>query len=112
MEIKKNQVATQAIKFVAEVNGKTVGWAYLYLMYNDSRQKTYGYLADLFVDEGQRGQGIGSQLLKAVIDEAKALGCYKLVGTSRYANTEVHKWYEKIGFEDYGKEFRKTLTKD
>lgn len=109
MEIKKEEVKSEAIKFTVEKDSNVVGYAYLYLMYNDSRQKSYGYLADLFVDEEQRGQGIGSQLLKAVVEEAKALSCYKLVGTSRYANTEVHKWYQKTGFEDYGKEFRMEL---
>ena len=109
MEINREKIKTEGIKFTVEKDGNVVAYAYLYLMYNDSRQKSYGYLADLFVDEKYRGQGIGSQLLKAVVEEAKALNCYKLVGTSRYSNTEVHKWYEKTGFEDYGKEFRMGL---
>ena len=43
-----------------------------------------------------------------IIEEAKNKGCYKLIAQSRYGN-KAHGLYEKIGFEDHGKNFRMNL---
>ena len=43
------------------------------------------------------------------IEEAKKQGCYKLVGTSRHGRDKLHKWYEELGFKNYGLEFRINL---
>lgn len=109
MEINKKGIESKAVKITFEQSGKTVGRAYLYVIYNDLHKKPYGYLEDVFVEEEFRGKGIGGQLVKAVIEEAKARGCYKLVGTSRHSRPEVHDFYKKLGFEEYGKEFRMDL---
>ena len=68
-------------------------------------------LEDVFVEETYRGQGLGGELVKATVAEAKARGCYKIIGTSRYSRAEGLEFYKKLGFEDYGKEFRMTLDK-
>ncbi|MBI4992635.1 MAG: GNAT family N-acetyltransferase [Candidatus Magasanikbacteria bacterium] len=109
MEIKKQEIKSKAIKFTIEKDGKVAGRAYLYLIYNNLHKEPYGYLEDLFVDESYRGSGLGRQLVQSVVEEAKKLGCYKLIGTSRYSRVEVHEFYKKLGFEDYGKEFRMDL---
>ncbi len=107
MEIKKiEEHRSHAIKCIAEENGRVVGRAYLYLIYNDLHAQPYGLLEDLFVEETYRSKGIGGGLLQSVIDEAKACGCYKLIGTSRSERTDVHVWYERAGFKKYGIEFR------
>lgn len=97
---------SQAIKFFVADKGKIVGRAYLYLIRNDLYEKPYGLLEDVFVEDEYRGKGVGNQLLKAVIAEAKDRNCPKLIGTSRYSRPHIHKWYEKLGFKDCGKEFR------
>lgn len=104
--IKKEEFKTKTIKIIAEENGKRLGQAYLYIMYNDSHAEPYGYFADLLVDPEFRGRGIGTSLVREVIAEAKAHGCYKLVCTSRDENEVVHKLYTKLGFRDYGSAFR------
>lgn len=109
MEINRQEIKSEAIKFVAEKDGKTAGRAYLYLIYNGLHSEPYGFLEDVFIEESYRRQGIGGELVNVVIDEAKRLGCYKLIGTSRNARSEVHEFYKKLGFEDYGKEFRMDL---
>ena len=45
-----------------------------------------------------------------IIEEAKNIGCYKLIACSRYSRPQIHEWYKKLGFEDYGKEFKIKLT--
>ncbi len=94
------------VKFIAEVDGKEAGRAFLYLIYNELHERPYGLLEDVFVDGEYRSQGIGRQLVQKVIDEAKEMGCYKLVGFSRYSREQIHRFYKTLGFQDYGVEFR------
>lgn len=95
-----------AIKVTAKENGALLGSAYLYIMFNDLHKEPFGFLENVFVQEESRGKGIGSKLVEAVINEAKKQNCYKIICTSRYQSPEVHAFYSKLGFKDYGKEFR------
>ncbi len=63
--------------------GREVARAYLYLMTNDLHQAPFGFLEDVYVDESQRGRGLGTTLVKEVPAAAHARGCYKLIATSR-----------------------------
>jgi len=108
-QISKKKVRSYGIKFFIKQNGKEVARAFLYIMENGLKKQPFGLLEDLFVDEGLRGQGIGSKLLDMVISEAKKIGCYKLVATSRYGKDSIHKWYERTGFENFGVEFKMYL---
>ena len=106
MQLTKRELTATGIKITLEQDGKTVGRAFLYLMHNDLHQRPFGFMEDVFVNEEFRGQGAGSKLVQAVIEEAKTRNCYKLIGTSRYARENVHVWYEKLGFFKQGHEFR------
>lgn len=105
MLIKKRLVKGDGVRFSAQINGREIGRAYLYILFNDLHSKPFGLLEDVFVEEGFRGKGIGTSLTKAVIKEAKPL-CYKLIATSRYSRPAVHKLYQGLGFMHWGKEFR------
>jgi GNAT superfamily N-acetyltransferase len=107
MQYKKNILKdTYAVKIIAEENAREVGRLYLYILKNDLHTEPFGFLEDLFVNEQYRKQGIGSELVKTAIEEAKRLGCYKLVGNSRNENEKVHVFYERFGFKRHGYEFR------
>ena len=109
MEIRKEK-RENAIRLSAVENGEELGAMYLYLIKNDSHKEPYGFLEDLFVKEEHRKKGIGSLLVKEAIEEAKRLGCYKLIGTSRMERENVHAFYEKLGLKKYGYEFRINLS--
>lgn len=109
-KINKSKVKASGIKFFVKKDGKEVARAFLYVMNNGLKKEPFGFLEDLFVDEQLRGQGIGTELLNIVIAEAKKLGCYKLVGTSRYERESVHKMYERAGFKKFGIEFKMYLN--
>jgi len=111
LDINKKEVTASGVKFFIEQNGQEIARAFLYIMKNDLHNKPFGFLEDLFVDESLRGQGIGTKLLNMVIAEAKNIGCYKLVATSRHERDLVHKMYEKAGFENFGIEFKMYLNK-
>lgn len=106
MEIKRKERDTKIIKLYVEEDGEEVGRASVVLVYNDLHEEPYGLMEDVFVDESLRGQGIGTKLTNAIIEEAKNQKCYKLVATSRYAREKVHDLYKKLGFKEHGVEFR------
>lgn len=110
MKIQKDQFSAAGIKFtLTDETGKPIGRAFLYLLNNGLHQEPFGFLEDVYVEEEHRGKGYGTQLVKAVIEEARKQNCYKLLGTSRYQREKVHQWYLGLGFQDYGKEFRMDL---
>lgn len=78
----------------------------MYVMNNGLHAEPFGYMEDVYVDEAVRGQGHGKLLVDQVIAKARELGCYKLVATSRQSRESVHEMYLRLGFKDYGKEFR------
>lgn len=107
MEIKKeNKRDNLGIRFAAVENGKELGVIYLHLIKNDSHKEPYGLLEDLLVDEKHRGKGVGTKLVEEALAEAKRLGCYKILATSRMSRPHIHEWYEKLGFKKWGFEFR------
>lgn len=109
MAISKKILAAKAIKLFIEKEDKEIGHAYIYLINNDLCSEPYAFMEDVFVDESYRGKRLGTELIKKLIETAKENGCYKIVATSRYGRENVHRLYKKLGFKDWGKEFRMDL---
>lgn len=111
MQIKSETIKDAfAVKITAEEDGKIIGRAYLYILKNELHPEPFGFLEDVFVEEKNRSRGVGSDLIKKAIEEAKTHGCYKLICTSRTSNEKAHKFYEKFGFKKWGAEFRIDLS--
>lgn len=91
---------------VVSDGGAEVAHAYLYVLKNDLHAEPFGLLEDVFVDENIREQGVGSKLVEMVIKAARDAGCYKLIATSRNERPKVHQLYLRLGFTEYGREFR------
>ena len=104
--MKTKEITTKGIKICIEEKGKEIARAYLYIMYNDLHKEPFGLLEDVYVSESLRGKGFGTKLVNEAIKLAKKNKCYKLIATSRYSRPRVHELYKKLGFEDWGKEFR------
>jgi len=106
MEFEKDTKECKGIKFSLKRDGKEVARATLYVMSNDLHDEPFGLLEDVMVDEELRGQGIGTAIVKKIVEEAKEQNCYKLVATSRHSREKVHELYERLGFKNHGLEFR------
>lgn len=106
MEIKKEKINVGGIKLYMEDCGQEIGHAYLYILKNDLHEKPFGLMEDVFVEEEYRSRGLGSKLIEELIKAAKQNNCYKLIGTSRNERPKVHALYSRLGFKDWGKEFR------
>jgi GNAT superfamily N-acetyltransferase len=106
MDILRTAAKCEGVRLSIDRDGKQAARAFLFLMWNALHEAPFGLLEDVYVDESLRGQKLGTEVVKAVIAEAKARGCYKLIATSRHARPRVHDLYIKLGFKDHGKEFR------
>lgn len=109
MEIIQEKIITESIKFSVQKGGEEIGVGFLCLFKNSKHKDPFGLMEDIYINEEYRGQKIGTKLVNAIIEEAKKQKCYKLIATSRYAREKVHEFYLRLGFEDWGKEFRMNI---
>lgn len=106
MNFERKNVEAKGNRISVIDNGFEVGRAYLYLMYNDLHDQPFGLMEDVYVDESHRGKGVGSKLVKQVVELARGENCYKLIATSRTSRPQVHELYQRLGFTQHGVEFR------
>ena len=78
---------------IAERAGVAVGTVALMKLADDQYE-----LCKMAVSEAERGNGIGSALVEAVIDEAKQLGASLLILYSHTKLVPAIRLYEKFGF--------------
>ena len=74
--------------------GQVVGCVALTIIWADMAE-----VRSLAVDEGQRGRGIGRQLVEWSVDEARRLGIRKIMSL-----TYEQRFFEKLGFEVVNKD--------
>lgn len=86
---------------VAERSGAVVGWASLNVF---NPRPAYDHVADfsIYIGREQRGGGIGSALLTALEQRARAIGFHKLVLAALPANTAGMRLYARQGFRAVG----------
>jgi ribosomal protein S18 acetylase RimI-like enzyme len=65
----------------------------------DRRDQTAAQLRLLLVEEGARGMGLGSQLIKECVDFARAKGYQKVVLFTMSILVGARRLYERAGFE-------------
>lgn len=95
--------------FVAENEGKLVGFTQLYPLFSSTRMKRYWLLNDLYVNSNSRGKGFS----KALIEEAKVLcrtsdscGMYletgkdNQIGNQLYSSADFKK-YDEVNFYEW-----------
>jgi GNAT superfamily N-acetyltransferase len=106
MNLVQNEGKCSSIRLSLQEGDIEIGRVFLYIMHNDLHNEPFGLMEDVFISEGSRGQGLGTTLIKRVIELAKESGCYKLIATSRQSRSRVHELYIELGFQDHGTEFR------
>ncbi len=103
---KRRQKATQVFDasftdddicvLIAELDGKAIGYAVAYVM--DGR---YGYLDEMYVDEGARGHGLGKALIEAAEDWAREMSMTQMRLNVFLWNENATRLYEKTGYDGY-----------
>ncbi len=87
--------------FIAERNGAVVGWGSLNQF---NPRPAYRFVADfsIYVERDQRGNGIGSALMRHLIAVAADLGYHKLVLAAFPFNEAGIRMYVRYGFREVG----------
>jgi predicted N-acetyltransferase YhbS len=100
----------RALVLVAGKDGKVVGLATAHILSVLNRSRDVAWLTALVVDESVRGTGVGRLLVKAVEDFARQSGCERLSVTTHKDRLPAREFYARIGLEETGRRFSKTLT--
>lgn len=97
--------------FIATSGGEAVGFASLTSDVSTWTGELYGHLDCLYVDEAERGAGVGQLLLSAVSDRATARGLTELQWQTPTWNERAIAFYRRTGARSTTKE-RFTLAQD
>jgi GNAT superfamily N-acetyltransferase len=95
---------------VADIDGDVAGLAHLQVAPAIEHEHPAAKLAALVVDEARRGEGIGRALVDVIEAEARARGCALLYLTTAARRADAHEFYRRVGLEETGKRFAKTLS--
>ena len=84
---------------VAELDGSVVGVCQLIVFRHvQARGGRCAEIESVHVHPDQRGTGVGAALMGHAIEQARALGCYRVQLTSNAARQDAHRFYERLGF--------------
>lgn len=86
--------------FIAEADGKAVGFARTQLHRNENRL----YLASLYLLPAYQGRGIGGRLLAVAEEQARACGLDDLWVGVMVQNEPARRFYDRRGFRFVGEE--------
>ncbi|WP_445280123.1 GNAT family N-acetyltransferase [Streptomyces sp. DSM 118148] len=84
---------------VAVRKARVVGTLQLTIIPGLSRRGTTRSIIEAVrIHAGERGSGLGTQLIQWAIDESRRQGCQLVQLTSDSSRTDAHRFYERLGF--------------
>ena len=87
---------------VAEVEGEVVAWAYA-SPFRPRAAYRYAVESSIYVADGFQGQGLGSGLMRAVIDRCRAKGLRQMIAAiSNDASRASIDLHARLGFREVG----------
>ncbi len=89
-------IEKNAFGYIAEDNGKAVGFAYGYVLNEPDGRKTF-YLHAIDIMTGYQNLGYGTELVRFVYAHSKSLGCRKMFLMTNTGNVSACRCYEKAG---------------
>ena len=109
----QKRAASRGALFMAEQDGRAVGWAFLLEedgdVFVEREQRRHGFVAELFVDGAARGQGHGRALIAACEEWTRARGLNVLIINVLAGNDKAIAVYQRDGFAPYSLNLRKYL---
>jgi len=95
---------------VSEVNGEVVGFIHQVFVLDPFHGGLNSYIANLFVKESCRNMGIGSQLVKKALENAKKKSAIEVHVNTEEDNMKAVRFYEKHGFRKVGTILEKSFS--
>lgn len=100
-KLRKMDIGLKYPFFVAEAEGRVVGYAYVHTWMPDP---VYGRTLEttVYLDRDCRGKGVGSRLLQLLIDACRQTDAHVLVAMITGGNTPSERMALKLGFRKAG----------
>ena len=94
------QASPHSRTYVALVDGRVAGTFMLtFLRHLMRRGSLVAQIEAVRIDSGLRGRGLGSEMMKWVIDECRRRGASHLQLTSNKSRKDAHRFYQRLGFK-------------
>jgi len=87
---------------VSEANGVIIALANFVIRRTLLHPSFSGLIDEFVVAKDYRGKGVGRQLISAVIEECKELGCCEVEVSTEFTNTNARKFYKSCGLDEVG----------
>jgi GNAT superfamily N-acetyltransferase len=104
------QIAT--VTLVAEFEGDVVGVIDMEYHQRLGDHRPQARVNDLVVTDRVRGRGVGTALLRRGEELARKRGCFRMTLVTAAWREPTIAFYEREGFQDYGRWFVKPLSAD
>ena len=89
----------ESVAFLAFAGASAAGFTQLYPSFSSVSLARTFILNDLFVVAGHRRTGVGSELLRAAVEYARALGAVRVTLNTDIRNTSAQATYEATGWK-------------
>lgn len=87
--------------FIAENEGKLIGFVQLYPLFSSTRMKRYWLLNDLYINEDYRGKGFSKELIEEAKELARLTDAAGILLETGKSNTVGNQLYPSCGFKIY-----------
>ncbi len=97
--IEKRLKDSDHVSFVAEVEGKVVGYMVSYIIYGGFGIEKSAWIATLGVDPRFMGQGIGKLLAQKIVETHKEKGITHLFTSVKWDSVDLLSFFKTLGFD-------------
>jgi len=97
--IEKHARTENDICFVAELDGKVIGFMISYILTFGFGIEKSAWIATLGVDPEYMGQGIGERLAREIFKLYKQMGINRVYTSVRWDSTDLLSFFKTLGFD-------------
>ena len=90
---------SEDVSFVAEIDGKVVGYMISYLVYGGFGLEKSAWIATLGVDPRFMGQGIGKRLAREILEAYKKKDIRYIFTSVRWDSADLLSFFKTLGFD-------------
>jgi len=97
--LREMQASGSSATYVAELDRRVVGTFMLTFIRHLLRQGSLvAQIEAVRVEAPLRGRGLGAEMMRWAIEEARRRGCSRVQLTTNNARKDAHRFYERLGF--------------
>jgi ribosomal protein S18 acetylase RimI-like enzyme len=97
--IEKHAQSENDICFVAEFEGRVIGFMISYILTFGFGIEKSAWIATLGVDPEYMGQGIGDRLAREIFKLYKRMGIHRVYTSVRWDSTDLLSFFKTLGFD-------------